>query len=85
VLLAGGGDDPRLRYVRIGFCVENVGATGAGAIYAAPASGGILQSVSCPDDSDCWAVGRCSAPTAAMCAGSSSLIELYDTVLPDSR
>jgi hypothetical protein len=44
-----------------------------------------LGGVTCPSDDDCWAVGRCTAPTRSMCAGSASLIELYDTVLPDGH
>ncbi len=44
-----------------------------------------LFAVTCPSDDDCWATGRCAARSVAMCGGSTSLIELYDTQLPDGH
>jgi hypothetical protein len=53
-------------------------ALGAGASAA-------LRGVTCFSDDDCWAVGTCSARALSQCAASTSLIELYDTVLPDGH
>lgn len=58
-------------------------------IVAGPALGleasAALAGVTCPSDDDCWTVGSCSAPSMTQCAGSPSLVELYDTVQPDGH
>jgi hypothetical protein len=44
-----------------------------------------FSAVTCPEDDDCFAVGTCSAGTMSPCHGSTSLIELYDLILPEGH
>ena len=45
----------------------------------------LVTSVACSDEDDCWTVGSCDSSTSSVCGGSGSLIEMYDTVLPDGH
>jgi hypothetical protein len=48
-------------------------------------TGSSLAGVTCPQDDDCWVVGTCGAAASPACAGSRSLIELYDLIVPDGH
>jgi hypothetical protein len=45
----------------------------------------IATSIACSDEDDCWTVGRCTPPASSGCRGSASLIEMYDSILPDGH
>ncbi len=49
------------------------------------AAAALVASVACSDEDDCWTVGSCTPSHSAGCGGSASLIEMYDTILPDGH